>query len=72
MPVSEWPTLAAEPLNAGYAYWLARLDYDSGRYAAAIDRLLRALDLGDQQRLRPRPIAGGDRLVDLGTAPGRE
>ncbi len=30
---------AADPLNAGYAYWLARLDYDSGRYAAAIDRL---------------------------------
>ena len=27
---------AAEPLNTGYAYWLARLDYDSGRYAAAI------------------------------------
>ena len=31
--------VAADPLNAGYAYWLARLDYDSGRYAAAIDRL---------------------------------
>ena len=30
---------AADPLNTGYAYWLARLDYDSGRYAAAIDRL---------------------------------
>jgi tetratricopeptide (TPR) repeat protein len=30
---------AADPLNAGYAYWLARLDYDSGRYATAIDRL---------------------------------
>ena len=31
--------IAADPMNAGYAYWLARLDYDSGRYAAAIDRL---------------------------------
>ena len=31
--------VAADPLNTGYAYWLARLDYDSGRYAAAIDRL---------------------------------
>jgi tetratricopeptide (TPR) repeat protein len=31
--------MAADPLNTGYAYWLARLDYDSGRYAAAIDRL---------------------------------
>ena len=31
--------IAADPLNAGYAYWLARLDYDAGRYAAAIDRL---------------------------------
>lgn len=29
----------ADPLNTGYAYWLARLDYDSGRYAIAIDRL---------------------------------
>ena len=29
----------ADPLNAGYAYWLARLDYDTGRYAVAIDRL---------------------------------
>jgi len=31
--------IAADPLNTGYAYWLARLDYDSGLYAAAIDRL---------------------------------
>ena len=30
---------AAEPLNTMYAYWLARLDYDSGRYDAAIARL---------------------------------
>jgi tetratricopeptide (TPR) repeat protein len=30
---------AADPLNTAYAYWLARLDYDNGRYAAAIDRL---------------------------------
>jgi tetratricopeptide (TPR) repeat protein len=30
---------AAEPLNTTYAYWLARLDYDSGRYDAAIARL---------------------------------
>jgi tetratricopeptide (TPR) repeat protein len=29
----------AEPSNTGYAYWLARLDYDNGRYAAAIGRL---------------------------------
>ena len=31
--------IAADPSNTGYAYWLARLDYDSGRYAAAIARL---------------------------------
>jgi tetratricopeptide (TPR) repeat protein len=30
---------AAEPSNPVYAYWLARLDYDTGRYAEAIDRL---------------------------------
>ena len=30
---------AAEPLNTVYAYWLARLDYDDGRYDAAIARL---------------------------------
>jgi tetratricopeptide (TPR) repeat protein len=30
---------AAEPLNTVYAYWLARLDYDSGRYNDAIARL---------------------------------
>jgi tetratricopeptide (TPR) repeat protein len=30
---------AADPANTGYAYWLARLDYDSGLYAVAIDRL---------------------------------
>ena len=29
----------ADPLNTGYAYWLARLDYDDGRYASAIERL---------------------------------
>lgn len=31
--------VAADPLNTVYAYWLARLDYDAGRYAVAIDRL---------------------------------
>jgi tetratricopeptide (TPR) repeat protein len=31
--------IAADPTNAGYNYWIARLDYDSGRYAAAIARL---------------------------------
>lgn len=30
---------AAEPANVIYPYWLARLDYDAGQYAAAIDRL---------------------------------
>ena len=30
---------AAEPLNTVYVYWLARLDYDRGRYDAAIARL---------------------------------
>jgi tetratricopeptide (TPR) repeat protein len=30
---------ADEPTNTGYAYWLGRLDYDSGRYDAAIARL---------------------------------
>jgi tetratricopeptide (TPR) repeat protein len=36
----ELERLAGEdPANPGYASWLARLDYDSGRYAAAIDRL---------------------------------
>jgi tetratricopeptide (TPR) repeat protein len=36
--------VAADPANAGYNYWLARLDYDSGRYAAAIDRLRTVVD----------------------------
>ena len=31
--------IATDPEHAGYNYWLARLDYDSGQYAAAIDRL---------------------------------
>jgi tetratricopeptide (TPR) repeat protein len=30
---------AAEPSNTAYAYWLARLDYDSGKYDAAITGL---------------------------------
>jgi tetratricopeptide (TPR) repeat protein len=30
---------ADDPPNPVYTYWLARLDYDSGLYAAAIDRL---------------------------------
>jgi tetratricopeptide (TPR) repeat protein len=29
----------AEPANVTYPYWLARLDYDAGQYAAAIRRL---------------------------------
>ena len=35
---------AAEPLNTVYAYWLGRLDYDSGRYDAAIARLRRVVE----------------------------
>jgi tetratricopeptide (TPR) repeat protein len=35
---------AAEPLNTLYAYWLGRLDYDSGRYDAAIARLRRVVE----------------------------
>ena len=42
---------AAEPLNTVYAYWLARLDYDSGRYDAAIARLRTVVAAG--ARLHP-------------------
>ena len=31
--------VAEDPSNTGYAYWLGRLDYDSGRYTEAITRL---------------------------------
>jgi tetratricopeptide (TPR) repeat protein len=34
---------ADEPANVIHLYWLARLDYDDGRYAAAIDRLQRVV-----------------------------
>jgi tetratricopeptide (TPR) repeat protein len=30
---------AAQPANVLYQYWLARLDYDAGKYASAIQRL---------------------------------
>jgi tetratricopeptide (TPR) repeat protein len=35
--------VAADPGNAEYRYWLGRLAYDSGKYAAAIDRFEEAL-----------------------------
>jgi tetratricopeptide (TPR) repeat protein len=35
--------VAGEPANVIPLYWLARLDYDDGRYAAAIDRLQRVV-----------------------------
>jgi tetratricopeptide (TPR) repeat protein len=36
---------AAAPRNARYVYWSARLDYDDGLYAAAVEGFLRAIDL---------------------------
>jgi tetratricopeptide (TPR) repeat protein len=36
---------AAAPRTARYVYWTARLDYDDGLYAAAVDGFLRAIDL---------------------------
>jgi tetratricopeptide (TPR) repeat protein len=42
----ELRTLAgAAPRNPLYAYWTARLDYDDGQYAAAVDGLKRAIDI---------------------------
>ena len=39
----ELETLARnEPGNMIHAYWLARLDYDAGQYAAAVERLRRS------------------------------
>jgi tetratricopeptide (TPR) repeat protein len=35
----------AAPANPLYPYWVARLDYDDGQYAAAVTGLLRALEL---------------------------
>jgi tetratricopeptide (TPR) repeat protein len=35
--------LASDPDNATYRYWIGRLDYDEGKYAAAIDRFKEAL-----------------------------
>jgi tetratricopeptide (TPR) repeat protein len=37
--------LQAEPENTAYLYWLARLDYDIGRHAAAAARLQRVVEL---------------------------
>jgi tetratricopeptide (TPR) repeat protein len=34
---------ASDPGNVVYAYWLGRLDYDAGRYAAATERLQRVV-----------------------------
>ena len=45
---------AAEPLNTGYAYWLARLDYDGGRYDAAIARLRSVVAAGARLHSRLR------------------
>jgi tetratricopeptide (TPR) repeat protein len=36
---------AAAPRTALYRYWIARLDYDDGRYAAAVGGLLQAITL---------------------------
>src|SRR3954468_3122687 len=35
---------AADPANATYEYWLGRLDYDAGQYAAAIGRFNRVVE----------------------------
>jgi tetratricopeptide (TPR) repeat protein len=35
--------VAADPNEAGYRYWIGRLDYDAGKYAAAIARFNEAL-----------------------------
>jgi tetratricopeptide (TPR) repeat protein len=37
--------LWAEPNNPSYLYWLARIDYDAGKYAAAVARLQRVVSL---------------------------
>ena len=39
---------AAQPQNALYLYWLARLDYDAQRYLAAITRLKKAVEIDPQ------------------------
>ena len=35
----------ASPRNPLYPYWTARLDYDDGQYAAAVQKLLRVIEL---------------------------
>jgi tetratricopeptide (TPR) repeat protein len=35
----------ADPTNPSYLYWLGRLDYDTGKYAAAVARLRRVISL---------------------------
>jgi tetratricopeptide (TPR) repeat protein len=37
--------IRAAPGNPLYVYWTARLDYDDGQYAEAVEHLLRAIDL---------------------------
>jgi tetratricopeptide (TPR) repeat protein len=44
------------PRNALYLYWTARLDYDDGKYAAAVDGLLRTISLD------PRLVKAHDNL----------
>jgi tetratricopeptide (TPR) repeat protein len=37
--------MSSAPRNALYPYWLSRLDYDDGQYAAAVEGFLRAIEL---------------------------
>ena len=49
--------MAAQPRNALYLYWLARLDYDSQNYSGAISRLRRVVEL-DPKMARAYDILG--------------
>jgi tetratricopeptide (TPR) repeat protein len=57
---------AAVPRAALYRYWVARLDYDDGRYAAAVGGLLQAISLD------PRFVKAHDNLGLCYEALGRD
>jgi tetratricopeptide (TPR) repeat protein len=54
------------PRNPLYLYWTARLDYDDGKYAAAVDGLLQAISLD------PRFVKAHDNLGLCYEALGRD
>lgn len=54
------------PRNPLYLYWTARLDYDDGKYAAAVDGLLRTISLD------PRFVRAHDNLGLCYEALGRD